>query len=123
MGAWPNVAQAGLLTNTGELHRVTQIDDGAGGHREVREPLGDHTCKIAEPSAEEREVAAAEGITLDAMIYFSPGTDIRRNDVVTDVLSTEPRQLGETWRVAAVSRPSERDSYVRARCTNIRGGS
>jgi hypothetical protein len=109
-GDWPNIAEAGLLVHVVSAERLVLVDDGSGGQREELLEIGELVCRISQPSAEEREVAAAAGANLDVVIYFAPGLDVRRGDLLTEVGTTD------RWEVESRVRPSVRDSYVKTRC-------
>ncbi|GAA1015892.1 hypothetical protein Aple_010720 [Acrocarpospora pleiomorpha] len=101
-----------LLNTTAAVTRKDDTDDGGGGRASAWVAVGILPCRRSQPTAIEREVAAAGGGDLSWPVYFSAGADIKRGDrLQVDGLALE---------VLAVYPPSQH-IYLRADCRHRQG--
>lgn len=106
----------GHLTNrTVEVWRVVRTEDGAGGW--ITSPLYSHDLEVRisqAPNARERSFARTQvgdmqgAAEFSHVIYADGYADLKRGDELRD------EEFDEWYRVVAVQRPSEAQTYVRA---------
>ena len=101
---------AARLNASAECWRKGQVSDGMGGWQTGWAQVGASPvrCRLSQPSATERVVAAQNGADLTHVVYLLTTADVRRGD--------ELRQPGRIFEVLATYEPSEPGTYLRADC-------
>lgn len=99
---------ARMLNASAEVWREGRVPDGMGGSPTGFAKLGDVRCRLSQPSATERVVAAQNGADLSHIVYLPTTADVQRGD--------ELRQPGRAFKVLATYEPSEPGTYLRADC-------
>jgi hypothetical protein len=99
-----------LLNRTLAHRRPVDAEDESGGTVATWVDLPPIACRTSQPAAAERLYAAQPQADHTQRIYFDPGADVRKDDVLVDG--------EEHWRVAATIRPSQAQ-YLRADCELI----
>jgi len=87
------------LNRTLELYRRVEEPDGMGGAVSTWVKVGDLRCKVDQPSASERMVAAQSQSNHSHNVYTYPDADVQRGDEFRD-------GDGLALRVIAVVQPS-----------------
>jgi hypothetical protein len=83
------------------------VRDAVGGRAPAARELVDTVpAKVSQATAEERTVAAQQGVNHSHTIHMPPWAGVRRGD--------ELRGDGQTFKVIATLRPSSLVSYLRA---------
>jgi hypothetical protein len=102
-----------LLNASVDVYRSTYTDDGQGGRTSSVAKVGAERARIAQPTAQERAIAAELGAVLEAVVHFELAADVQRGDELDD---GGARRL----RVQSVVSDSSR-TYKRAECQRIEG--
>jgi SPP1 family predicted phage head-tail adaptor len=104
-----------LLNVDVDVYRDEFADDGRGGQTRTTPdtPTSTVRARVAQPSAEERAVAAQLGAVLEHVVHVPYSADVQRGD---ELDAGGPRRL----RVQAVVNDSSR-TYKRLECQVIEG--
>ena len=102
-----------LLNDVASIYRAEFTSDGRDGRTKAMALVGTVRVRVAQPSAQERFIAAESGAMLTHVVHLAYGADVRREDEI-DVGGA--RRL----RVIDVIHDSSR-TYTRADCQVLDG--
>lgn len=97
-----------LLNASAEVWRAARTSNGMGGSTTTWGSTGTVRCRLSQPSATERVIAAQNGAELSHVVHLADTADVRRGD--------ELRQGARVFEVLAVYEPSVPGTYLRADC-------
>lgn len=97
-----------LLNRRLQVWRAFTSDDGAGGQTVTWNQISTAKFRMSQPSAREREVAAAEEAELTHVLHTKPKVDVARGDELHD-------GNGMALEVMATMVPSK-SAYLRVEC-------
>lgn len=103
-----------LLNASLDVYRATFTDDGRGGRTSALAKVGTVRARVAQPSSQERAVAAQLGAVLEHVVHVMRAADVQRGDEL-DVGGA--RRL----RVQSVVEDSSL-TYKRLECQVVQGG-
>lgn len=100
-----------LMNTALEVWRTTRAADGMGGWETAESLVGTARCRISQPSATERTLAAQSTARLTHVIYAEADANIRREDLL--------RQGAREFRVVDTFEPSVPGTYLRVNCEEV----